>query len=174
MTYSNYWKVIPQFAPLNGLHADICILRIGTVQAECLCIFVQWKFVGKIIMSVPSAYIECINGSYYLIQLTKSFLLEYRYWTFAKTSASTLWKKFLMSGIATARGVFSKFVFISSWVKIFRSHLSDETMNIQLIWLLTFFICDIVHLPSLTRSPSLPHFYSKYSRLWILLWSQQG
>ena len=23
---SNYWTVVPQFVPLNGLHADICIL----------------------------------------------------------------------------------------------------------------------------------------------------
>ena len=34
MTSNNYWKVIPQFAPLNGLHADICILyRCSTNRA---------------------------------------------------------------------------------------------------------------------------------------------
>ena len=31
-TLSNYWKVVPQFVPLNGLHADICILWLGAVQ----------------------------------------------------------------------------------------------------------------------------------------------
>ena len=33
MTLCNYWKVIPQFVPLNDLCADNCILQIGTVQA---------------------------------------------------------------------------------------------------------------------------------------------
>ena len=37
--YINLWEVISQFALLNGLYADICILRIGAVQAEHLCIF---------------------------------------------------------------------------------------------------------------------------------------
>jgi len=41
--------VVPQFAPLNGLLADICVLRIGAVQAERVYIFVQWKFVWEII-----------------------------------------------------------------------------------------------------------------------------
>ena len=54
-------------------------------------------------MSVTSAYIECATGKWYhLIVLAESFLLGYRYWTFAKTSASALRKKFLMSSIATA------------------------------------------------------------------------
>ena len=43
----NYWEVIPQFVPLNGLHTDICFLRIGAVQAERVYIFVQWKFVWE-------------------------------------------------------------------------------------------------------------------------------
>ena len=41
ITSCNYWKVTPQFVPLNGLHADICVLRISTVQSECVYIFVQ-------------------------------------------------------------------------------------------------------------------------------------
>ena len=45
MTLCNYWKVIRQFVPLTGLHADICVLQIGAVQAERIYIFVQWKFV---------------------------------------------------------------------------------------------------------------------------------
>ena len=46
--------------PLNGLHADICVLQIGAVQAERVYISVQRKFVWeKIKMSVTSAYIEC-------------------------------------------------------------------------------------------------------------------
>ena len=47
MTSRNYWKVIPQFEPLNGLHKDISVLRIGAVQAECVYIFVQRKFVWE-------------------------------------------------------------------------------------------------------------------------------
>ena len=62
-------------------------------------------------MSVTSAYIECATGKWYhLIVLADGFLLGYRYWTFAKTSASALWKKLLMFSIATAgcmTGVFS-------------------------------------------------------------------
>ena len=85
--------MIPQFAPLNGLHADICVLRIGAVQAERVYIFVQWKFVRekKIKLSVTSAYIECATGKrYHSIELADSFLLKYRYWTFAKITASAL------------------------------------------------------------------------------------
>ena len=84
--------MIPQFAPLNGLHADICVLRIGAVQAERVYIFVQWKFVWeKIKLSVTSAYIECATGKrYHSIELTDSFLLKYKYWTFAKITASAL------------------------------------------------------------------------------------
>ena len=57
MTVCNYWKVIPQFVPLNDLHADICVLQIGAVQAERVYTFVQWKFVRETIKtSVTSAY----------------------------------------------------------------------------------------------------------------------
>ena len=49
--------------PLNGLHADICVLRIGAVQAERVYVFGQWKFVWvNIKMNVTSAYIECATG----------------------------------------------------------------------------------------------------------------
>ena len=34
MISCNHWKVILQFVPLTGLHEDICVLRIGAVQAE--------------------------------------------------------------------------------------------------------------------------------------------
>ena len=47
MAYSKYWKVIPQFVPLNDLHGNICTFRVGTVQTECLRIFVQIKFVWE-------------------------------------------------------------------------------------------------------------------------------
>ena len=40
-------QVIPQFVPLNGLHAGISVLRIGAVQAECVYMSVQWKFVWE-------------------------------------------------------------------------------------------------------------------------------
>ena len=78
--------------PLNGLHTDICVLRIDAVQAERVYIFVQWKFVWeKFKMSLTSAYIECATGKrYHLIELADSFLLKYRYWTFAKITASAL------------------------------------------------------------------------------------
>ena len=42
-------------------------------------------------MSVTSAYIECTTGKWYhSIELAKSFVLKYRYWTVAKTTASAL------------------------------------------------------------------------------------
>ena len=82
--------------PLNSLHADICILQIGAVQAERVYIFVQWKFcIGTIKMSITSAYIECTTAKrYHSIELANSFLLKSRYWTFAKITASALWNKF--------------------------------------------------------------------------------
>ena len=62
-------------------------------------------------MCVTSAYMECATGKWYhLIVLADGFLLGYRYWTFAKTSASALRKMFLMFSITTAgcmTGVFS-------------------------------------------------------------------
>ena len=47
MAYSKHWKVIPQFVPLNDLHENICVFRVGAVQAERLRIFVQLKFVWE-------------------------------------------------------------------------------------------------------------------------------
>ena len=89
---------------MNGLHANICVLRIGAVQAERVYIFVQRKFVReKIKMSVTSAYIECATGNWYhQTELTDSFLLKYRYWMFTKITASASRKKFWTSDIATA------------------------------------------------------------------------
>ena len=44
---------------------------------------------GKIKMSVNSAYIECATGNWYhRIELTDSFLLKYRYWTFTKITVA--------------------------------------------------------------------------------------
>ena len=73
-----------------------------------LYIFVQWKFVWeKIKTSVTSAYIACATGKWYhLKELTESFLLKHR-WTFAKITASTLWKKFWMSGIAITLSLYN-------------------------------------------------------------------
>ena len=88
ITFYNYWKVIPQFVPMTGLHPDISVLRIGAVQAEHVYLFVQWE---KSIMSVTSTYIESATGKrYHSIELADSFLLKYRYWTFAKITASAL------------------------------------------------------------------------------------
>ena len=94
---------MPQFVPMTDLHADISVLRIGAVQAERVYLFVQWKLVWeKSIMSVTSTYIESATGKrYHSIELADSFLLKYRYWTFAKITATALWKKFWTSGIAT-------------------------------------------------------------------------
>ena len=41
MTSCNYWKVIPQFVPLTSLYKDIGVLRIVSVEAECVHSFVQ-------------------------------------------------------------------------------------------------------------------------------------
>ena len=55
--------VIPQFVPLNSLHAGI-VLRIGAVQVECLHIFFSMKVcMGKgFKMSVTSTF-ECTTGN---------------------------------------------------------------------------------------------------------------
>ena len=46
-------------------------------------------------MSITSAYMECATGKWYhLTVLTNGFLLGYRYWTFAKASASALQEAF--------------------------------------------------------------------------------
>ena len=84
--------MILQFVQLNGLPADICVLRIGVVQVECVYNFVQWKFVWKKIeMNVTSTYIESATGKrYHSIELADSFFLKYSYWTFAKITASVL------------------------------------------------------------------------------------
>ena len=81
MTLCNYWKIIPQFVPLNGFHTDICVLRISAVQAEHVYIFVQWKFVlEKLKRALTSAYIACATGKWYhSIELVESSLLKYRY-----------------------------------------------------------------------------------------------
>ena len=38
MTTSSYQKFIPQFAPQNALHADLCLLRIDPVQASAFAL----------------------------------------------------------------------------------------------------------------------------------------
>ena len=65
MAYSKHWKVIPQFVPLNDLHENICVFRVGAVQAERLRIFVQLKFVWeKIKMGVTYAHIGRSTGKW--------------------------------------------------------------------------------------------------------------
>ena len=77
MASCSYWKAIPQFVPLNDLHADICFLRIGAVEVERVYIFVQWKFVWeKIKTTVTSTHIACASGKWYhSIELAESFRL---------------------------------------------------------------------------------------------------
>ena len=94
MTSCKYWKVIPQFVPLNGLHADIdiCILQIRAVQAECLHIFFSMEVcIGKELKWVCNFHIHWMHNWkwYHLIELTKSFLLKYGYWTFIKGGLRT-------------------------------------------------------------------------------------
>ena len=65
MAYSKYWKVIPQFVPLDGLHANIFTFRVGAVQIERLRILVQLKFGReKIKMGVTYAHIERATGKW--------------------------------------------------------------------------------------------------------------
>ena len=99
---------------MNGLHANICVLWIGAVQAKRVTFLFNGSLYGKKIkMSVTSAYIECATGNWYhRIELTDSFLLKYRYWTFTANASR---KKFWTSDIATsyifslnARGVSTK------------------------------------------------------------------
>ena len=64
-------------------------MQIFVSYKSVVYIFVQWKLVWKKIkLSVTSAYIECATGKrYHSIELADSFLLKYRYWTFAKITA---------------------------------------------------------------------------------------
>ena len=65
MAYSKHWKVIPQFVPMNALHENICVFRVGSVQAERLRIFVQLRFVWeKIKIGVTYAHIERSTGKW--------------------------------------------------------------------------------------------------------------
>ena len=65
MAYSKHWKVIPQFVPLNGLHANIFTFRVGAVQTERLRNFVQLKFVWeKIKMGITYVHIERTTGKW--------------------------------------------------------------------------------------------------------------
>ena len=65
MAYNKYWKVIPQFVPLNGLHGNICTFRVGAVQTERLRIFVQLKFVWeKMKMGVTYTHIGRATGKW--------------------------------------------------------------------------------------------------------------
>ena len=51
-----------------------------------------WK---KLKQALTSAYIACATGKWYhSIELIESSLLKYRYWTFAKNTASALWRSF--------------------------------------------------------------------------------
>ena len=65
MAYSKHWKVIPHFVPLNDFHENICVFRVGAVQAERLRIFVQLKFVlEKMKMCITYAHIERSTGKW--------------------------------------------------------------------------------------------------------------
>ena len=57
-----YWKVIPQFVPLTGLHADICLTnRCSTSGARLHFCSLEVRM-GKIKTSVTSAYIAWATG----------------------------------------------------------------------------------------------------------------
>ena len=77
MAYSKFWKVIPQFVPLKGLHAKIFTFRVGAMQTERLRILVQLKFVReKMKMGVAYAHIERATGKWLRsIELTDGFLV---------------------------------------------------------------------------------------------------
>ena len=61
MTSCNYWKVMPQFVPLNGLHADICLMnRCSTSGAHLhFCSMKVCMGEKKMKLSVTSACIAC-------------------------------------------------------------------------------------------------------------------
>ena len=60
---------MPQFVPLNGVHADTCFLRIGAVHVykwSAFTVLFNGSLYGKKIkLSVTSAYIECLTGKLY-------------------------------------------------------------------------------------------------------------
>ena len=83
-------------------HRYLCLTNRCSTSGACLHFCSMEVDVGKIWISVTSAYSDCTTGKWYhLIELDESFLLKCRRWTFAKTTASTLWKKFLTSDITT-------------------------------------------------------------------------
>ena len=96
----NYWKVIPQFVPLNSL----LYLTNQCIQFSIFTFMFNGSLYGqKIKMSVTFAYSACATGKWYhSIELTESFLLTYRCWTFAKITSSALWKQYWTSGIANS------------------------------------------------------------------------
>ena len=73
MAYSKFWKVIPQFVPLDGLHAKF--LPFESVQ--CKQSAFAFKFVQKKRkMGVTYAHIERATGKWLRsIELTDGFLL---------------------------------------------------------------------------------------------------
>ena len=100
-------------------------------------------------MSVTSTYIESATGKrYHSIELADSFLLKYRYWTFAKITASALWKKFWTSGIATVSIYPCTFMYncINNWdTCVCVTVCMCDCVYVWLCACVTVCMCDCVH-----------------------------
>ena len=63
---------------------QICTLQIDAVQAECLCIFVQWKVWEIIQIGITYSYIGWTTGKKMSIDFTKIFfwniILKFKLW----------------------------------------------------------------------------------------------
>ena len=109
-TYTHCWLCVTTGKLYHSLchwmvHADIRLLvSYESVQYKrnMFTFLFNGSLYGKKKKKLTCAYIECTTGKWYhSIELADSFLLKYRYWTFAKITASTFWKKFWASGIVT-------------------------------------------------------------------------
>ena len=92
-------------------------------------------------MSVTSAYIECATGKrYHSIELANSFLLKYRYWAFAKITASVYERSFECPASATL-----VCIMVISFHIVSQPSMNLVVLYMELKWLYRFKMTDNEH-----------------------------
>ena len=89
MAYSNYWKVIPQFVPLNGLQENILPFESVQCKQSAFAFSFNWKLYGK-----------NENGRNLRTHWTRNWkvvTLDRAHRDIAMITASISWKKFWTS-----------------------------------------------------------------------------
>ena len=95
MTLSNYWKSYHSLPHWMVFKQMFVSYKSVQYKRRTFAFLFSEQLYGKFQMSITFAYTECATRKWSLsIELAESFLLKYRYWTFANTTASALWKKF--------------------------------------------------------------------------------